>query len=157
MLNIRKMRLAVLVFSIVLLAGLTSAWAGGFWIEAQTPTSESAERGIVAVIHPEGCHQPSDAVFQGAAEGLVNGRRQTVRLKLSVNASGSVEVQQTWPKEGVWVLAITANYRGMTRSLLLPVGDSGEEFAKSQMRRAPTGGEIESALRELASGSRIGL
>ncbi len=134
---------------------VASAWAGGFWVETELPTPEAAAAGIVANIRPMGCHQPGNASFQGEARGIVDGKHQTLSLRFARTPDGLAQIQRNWPDKGVWVVAVTASYRGATHSLLMETNpDNPARIADGaplkQVRRAFTSGEIESALQDLA-------
>lgn len=141
----------VLCFSLLFAGGLaTAVWGGGFWLEAQTPDSPSSE-GTVASVFPIGCHEPAQATFSATAEGLINGHRKTVRLKEVRGQDGEFEIQRQWPTEGRWVLAVTASYRGQTRSVLIQVDpETGNPVLANQeqrkLRRSLTESDILAAL-----------
>lgn len=133
-----------------------SAWAGGFWVETGLPSAEAAKAGVVVNIRPMGCHQPANAIFQGEARGIVDGKHQTVGLRFARTSDGLAQIQRTWPEKGVWVLTVTASYRGATYGLLMETKpDNPAQIAdgapQKEARRAFTAGEIESALQDLAS------
>lgn len=135
---------------------VASAWAGGFWVETGLPSAEAAAAGIAANIRPMGCHKPANATFRGEARGIVDGKHQTVSLQFVRTSDGLAQIQRNWPEKGVWVLAVTASYRGATHGLLMETKpDNPARIAdgapQQQARRAFTSGEIESALQDLAS------
>ncbi len=104
------------------------ALAGGFQLSVEAPAvnSDPELKDAVLVLRTFGCHQPTDATLSGTAEGVVNGRRQSVPLELASTSKGVVKVRQQWPSEGTWVLAITGEYRGMTNSLMIELGPEGK-------------------------------
>ena len=139
------------------------ALAGGFWISVEAPGKTDASlTDAVVIVRPYGCHRPSDAMLSGTAEGLVNGRRQSVPLQFAATSKGVYAVRQQWPSQGVWVLAITGTYNGHTSSALVEIGadgrvqlatGNGKDSAARTVSRKFSAGEIEAALKALASKS----
>jgi hypothetical protein len=119
------------LLALCLLIGLAlapAAFAGGFQLSAEVPAANNDPelKDAVLVLRTFGCYQPTDAALSGTAEGIVNGRRQSVALELSPTSKGVVRVKQQWPSEGTWVLAITGSYRGMVNSLIVELGPGGK-------------------------------
>ena len=79
------------------------AFAGGppsFSFEAPPQGSNA-----VLVVHANACHMPTDAAVTARAEGIVNGQRKSIPLKLTPTGSiGVYAVSRQWPTEGAWVL-----------------------------------------------------
>ncbi|HKA22308.1 MAG TPA: hypothetical protein VKN18_28780 [Blastocatellia bacterium] len=118
----------VLLAGFVLLAGASTATAGGFYLSVETPGSpiEPQLKDVVLIARVSGCHQPADAKLSATAEGLVNGARKSVPLELRSIGSGVYGIKQQWPSEGTWVLALTGAYNGMTTSALVELGPNGK-------------------------------
>lgn len=112
----------------LLLAIYSPAFAGGFQLSVETPSSssDSQMKDVVLVARTYGCHQPADAKLSATAEGLVNGARKSVALELRSIGSGVYAIKQQWPSEGTWVLALTGAYNGMTSSVLVDLGPNGK-------------------------------
>jgi hypothetical protein len=138
------------------------ALAGGFWITVEAPPSPSNGefKEAVAVVRALGCHNPSDATMTATAEGLVNGRRQSLPIQLTATSKGVYAIRQQWPSQGVWVLAITGEYNGHTSSVLVEFGPNGKvqvTNGKGKGRSAEgiprkfSAGEIDAALKALAN------
>lgn len=138
------------------------ALAGGFWITVEAPPSPSNGefKEAVAVVRALGCHNPSDAAMSATAEGLVNGRRQSMPIRLTAMSKGVYAIKPQWPSQGVWVLAITGEYNGHTSSVLVELGSGGKvqvtngkgkgRFAEGIPRKF-SAGEIDAALNALAN------
>jgi len=124
---IRMSKLATLGGAL-LLAISSAAFAGGFQLSVETPStsSDAQMKDAVLIARTYGCHQPADARLTATAEGLVNGARKSVALELRSIGSGVYAIKQQWPSEGTWVLAITGAYNGMTSSVLVELGPSGK-------------------------------
>jgi hypothetical protein len=146
-----------LLAAIATLASVT--FAGGFQLEIQAPTSNDGEmKGAVLLIRTYGCHQPWDADVSATAEGVVNGKRQSVKVELTRTSQGVYAIKQQWPSKGAWVVAITGQYNGITSSALVEMGPNGtvritkENRVSSRIvQRKITTEEVESALKGLVS------
>ncbi|MBI3950696.1 MAG: hypothetical protein HY314_09610 [Acidobacteria bacterium] len=146
---------------VLVLVWVAVALGGGFQITVETPSSTDPElKGAVLVVRTFGCYQPTDAALSGTAEGLVNGRRQSMPIQLTPTSKGIYAIKQQWPAQGVWVLAITGTYRGLTSSALVELGPNGKVQAATGkgsglpvqiVSRKLSAGEIEAALKNLAS------
>lgn len=150
------MRTRVLVPAVALACVTTAVAGGGFWI-----TTYSARAPIAAgiadtavVVATEGCAGSAGATLTGTAEGLVNGKRQSVRLLLTPTSKpGVFAVKKQWPSEGVWALVLKAERGSMSTGALIEVRPDGEARmlrSKSVMPPAVSGAEIEAALHRLA-------
>ena len=118
-----------LVGTLFLVCAATAALAGGFWVTFYSPGAPAA-RGIpdtALVVAAEGCHNPADAKLEGTAEGMVDGKRQSVTLKFTPTSKpGVYAVKKQWPAEGNWVVSVSGTYLGRTmtkRVELLPGGE----------------------------------
>lgn len=91
-----------LVLALALGSAIT-AYAGGFWISTQNPTTvkDPAAKNAVVLVRVDGCHNPADAAVTATAEGLVNGQRRSIPLKLEpVSQPGTYAVAPQWPAGG---------------------------------------------------------
>ena len=151
--------------AIALLAGAPAAFAGGFQLSVETPNASSAGhlKDAALIVRTFGCHTPADAGITATAEGLVNGKRQSVKLDLEPSATGVYAIKKQWASEGSWVVNISGRYNGMTCSLLVELGPNGSvrpgtrlaegqpkgKYARAE-RRKFTATEIDSTLQSLA-------
>jgi hypothetical protein len=140
-----KLRFAMLAVALII-----PAFAGGFWITFGNPEAspEAKSKNAALIVKPTGCHNPQQALVTGTAEGLVNGKRQSIALKLiPLSDPGTYVVQKTWPSEGTWVLSFTAA-EGESRTGAIAVASNvgftrkGAQF----MPHAPTKDEVEAAI-----------
>ena len=137
----------------------TVSFAGGFYLEIQAPTSNQGEmKGAALLIRTYGCHQPWDADVSATAEGVVNGKRQSIKLELTRTSQGVYAVKKQWPSQGAWVVAITGQYNGITSSALVEMSQNGTVSITKENRvssrivqRKITTEEVESALKGLVS------
>jgi hypothetical protein len=154
---LRKTFTKALLCSLVLfiasaLAPLASA--GGFYVAVERPSKTDSEvKDAVLLVRAYGCHNPEDANLTATAEGIVNGKRQSIPVQLTKTSKGVFAIKQQWATSGVWVLNISGAYLGATRSLLVEVGANGKvhigDDNKVSSRKADrkfTTAEIDSAL-----------
>ena len=150
---------------IVVLALAPAALAGGFQLSVETPDASTAAqpKGAVLIVRTFGCHTPADAAITATAEGLVNGKRQSMNLELTPAATGVYAIRKQWASEGAWVVTVSGAYNGMTSSLLVELGPNGSvrpgtkitegqlkgKYARAE-RRKFTDKEIDSTLQALA-------
>ncbi len=104
---------------------------GGFYLELGSPSASSdlKAKGAVVLARFTGCHEPEKAVLTATAEGVVQGKRQTVVLQpVALSTPGLYAISRTWPAEGKWVLRLEGRYPavGVTSTLVKVTGDSFE-------------------------------
>ncbi len=104
------------------------------------------------VFRTEGCAEPAKAQISGTAEGIVNGARRSVVLKvMSTSKPGVYAVGQNWPAEGHWVVSLRGTCAGESAGAIVPIGPKGfiRESSKFFSRPA-TDAEIDASLKALA-------
>ncbi|HJQ68397.1 MAG TPA: hypothetical protein VKA70_05480 [Blastocatellia bacterium] len=145
---------------IAVMVWATTALAGGFQIAVEAPPQSDPElKNAALIVRTFGCNQPSDANVTATAEGLVAGARQSVKLDLVPTSKGVYAINQQWPAEGHWVVAITGLYAGHTSSALVKLGPGGKLEITNGVKkhktiqvvgRKLTSEEIDAALQSLA-------
>jgi hypothetical protein len=151
--------------ALALVAMSPAVLAGGFQLSVEAPNASSGahSKDAALIVRTFGCHTPADAAITATAEGLVSGKRQSLKLELAPDATGVYEIKKQWPSEGAWVVNISGAYNGMTCSLLVELGPNGSvrpdtkiaegeykgKYARAE-RRKFTAQEIDSALQALA-------
>lgn len=141
---------------------------GGFQLVVDLPPTTAAldtaaglDSETVVVIRTFGCREPAKAKITATAEGIVEGKRQTLPVRLEEMSKGVYAVKRQWPREGVWALNVTGQYLRHTSSVLVELGRDGavvvngydEYFGGLEVQRvsrAFEGAEIEAALRQYA-------
>lgn len=121
---------------------------------AVADTSAGKVKNAVLLVRPQLCANPASVRITATAEGMVNGARQTVPLKLiALPTPGVHAVQRQWP-DGRWVLHL----RGACpepkaeASTIVPLTGTGSAFSrpKTQVLREPaTPAQIEAALADV--------
>ena len=135
--------------NVTLFTGLLALplFGGGFWLEFGNPkaSTDPKAKDAVLLVRPLGCHNPTRAAVTGTAEGVVNGRRQSVPLHIvALSSPGVYAVKREWPVEGSWVLAFTATEGELATGAVVDIA-GGRRSVKSVMRK-PTPGDIAEAL-----------
>ncbi len=122
----RLLAAAVLVLS-ASAGSAAPAYAGPPWISIELPANplDPTTRGAFLLVHT---FHHDDAVAEaltGRAEGLVNGRRQTIALTFeSTSRSGVRALRKSWPDGGTWVLVLTTGQHGEATALV-GIGSDG--------------------------------
>src|SRR5688500_6284311 len=108
------------------------------------------------VVRALACDEPRDVRVTATAEGIVDGARQSLPLKLiALDAPAAYAVVRQWPARGVWVVNLTGTCPGRkaTAAAVVPIGKAGFRRESSQLlERAATATEIETALNALPRG-----
>lgn len=144
------LRLALAAFALAAFAhadGFT--FVIGSPVAAQGPAMKSAAFALRA----EGCTDPAKLQVSGTAEGLVNGMRRSVLLRIMPAARpGVYAIFQTWPPEGRWVANLKGTCGSASAGAVVPIGPQGfiRESSKFFPRPA-TDAEIEASLKTLAN------
>jgi hypothetical protein len=152
-----KASLCSLILCLALMLAPLAA-AGGFYVMVERPSKTDAElKGAVLLVRAFGCHNPEDANMTATAEGLINGKRQSIALQLTKTSKGVFAIKQQWPANGAWLLNISGAYLGVTRGVLvelnangkLPDSKDGQVTARNEQRKF-TAVEINDALQNLS-------
>jgi len=132
------------------------AIAGGFQLAVDTPRAgDERTKDAVLVVRTFGCHQPADAKLTAKAEGIVDGKRDSVTVDLTPTDTGVYAIKQQWPARGSWVIVITGNYNSMTSSLLIDVGPGGKVYADTRLAEGSQKGTHVRAARQEWTASQI--
>lgn len=150
---------AYLLAAVVTLASANAALAGGFQLNIEAPNASDAElKGAALLVRTYGCHQPWDAEVFATAEGVVDGKRQSIKVELTRTSRGVYAIKKQWSSKGVWVVAITGRYNGITSSALVEMGTNGtvritrdNRVASRIVQRSLTTDEIDAALNSLSN------
>ncbi|HEX6808656.1 MAG TPA: hypothetical protein VF118_11755 [Gemmatimonadaceae bacterium] len=131
------------------------------WLSVEYPVNpyDRANRDALLLVHAamrDGV--PTTRDLTGTAEGIVNGQRQSVALRLDPTAQpGVFAVRRQWPEQGAWMLEITLaksttalvslDRSGAVSSVNIPMSTgSGERFPRDVAAH-----EIDSTLSVIAS------
>jgi hypothetical protein len=135
--------------------------AGGFILEIGRPSAnaEAQAQHALLMVRSYACTHPEKTSITATAEGIVNGKRETIPLELTPLAnSGAYAIRQQWPAEGRWVIALSARNSafGWQPSAIVSVKGGSVDFAGvKHTSRAPTSEEIRTALNTPALAARL--
>ena len=110
---------------------------------------------VVLAVRAVVCQDLPNVKVTGTAEGLVNGKRETLPLSLAlVDPAGAVyAVQQQWPEQGAWVLHLKGSCSNpkAEASTLVAVSKGTFIREKSEVLREPaTREQVDAAVAALA-------
>jgi hypothetical protein len=144
------------VAACALAAFVKLALAAGFAFNIGSPVASQDFhfKSAAFVFRTEGCADPAKPRISGTAEGLVNGVRQSVPLKLMESSKpGVYAVIQNWPDGGEWVVALKGMCADANAGAIVPIGPNGFVRESSKFFPRPaTSAEIETSLKALAQG-----
>ncbi|MBV9761620.1 MAG: hypothetical protein JO340_13750 [Acidobacteriaceae bacterium] len=134
--------------------------AGGFVLQIGKPSTnqEALSRNAALVVRGYACAEAEKTKVSGTAEGIVDGARESIPLKLiPISGQGMYAVTQQWPSKGKWVLTFTmTNPRFGEQSAMLKVGGGAVNWTEiTRLSRAPTNAEVEAALQERAETAQV--
>jgi hypothetical protein len=149
-------KLVTTVFATAVVMALAApVLAGGFFVLLGNPeAAEARSHNAFATIKAAGCHQPEKASITATAIGVVDGRRQSVPLKLvPLSEPGMYAVARQWPAEGRWMLQFVATDQDRVTSTVVAVGPAGIERQTAKFRPGQPAPEDVAAL--LKSGTTV--
>jgi len=145
------------------LGAATPAHAGPPWISIELPANpiDPTTRGAFLLVHTFH-HQAAVAeALTGRAEGIVNGRRQSITLAFeNTSRTGVRALRKSWPDGGSWVLVLTTGEHGeatalvgigsdgAVRSIVVPSRTEGRHTIPTKVTQA----DVEAMLARLAAG-----
>jgi hypothetical protein len=145
------------VFPIAIaIVAAASLLAGGFAIEIAKPSAnpEALAKHAVLVARGYACTAPEKTAIEATAEGLVNGKRETVRLKLiPLSGPGMYALTRQWPAEGSWIITLVGanpNFKWQPSVIVQVDGETVDWARVTRLSHAPTKDEIETALNGMA-------
>jgi len=145
----------------IVLALMSWGWGADFSLAIGNPVAVTLPEGVVKkdigfAVRTENCADASKAQITGTAEGIVNGARRSVTLRVvPASTAGAFAISRDWPPQGAWVVNLTGHCGSSIASAIVPIGPNGflRESAKF-FPRAATAAEVESALKTLTGGAQ---
>jgi hypothetical protein len=136
---------------VVFLALAAQVFAGGFYLQLGNPDAspEARKLGAVLIVKATGCHDPATAQLLATAIGNVNGQRRTVPLEVKhLSEAGAFALVGNWPKEGKWVIHLTATNGEQFTNTLVAAGPDGLDrlHAKANLKKFEAA-DVEAMLR----------
>jgi len=143
----------------LLTAGVApAAVAQDFALQVGPPVAGNAQpaKASLLVVRPGGCADPASAQITATAEGIVDGARRSVPLKLSALPTPGVHaVPKDWASGGVWIVSLVGTCAGKTAGAIVSVVGPNAEYRREAVKHLPhpaTPTEIDASLRALTAG-----
>jgi len=132
---------------------ITPLWAGALLLEVGNPSAdpEALRNHAVLVARITACHSPAKTTVSATAEGVVNGTRQSIPLKvIALSTAGTFAITHEWPETGNWAIKMVATnpeYKDYATSVVVPVrGDSPQLAVAQHYFHAASDAEVSLAL-----------
>jgi hypothetical protein len=153
----RCSRILAIAFGATLAMAVAASAGTMFRLEigpAVAAGTDFKQKGAVLAVRALVCDDLDAVRVTGTAEGIVNGARQSMPLRLIpiATAPGVFVVQQQWPAQGQWVLHLagTCPASKAQASTIVPMRRAAFIREKTQVLREPaTRAQIDAALAEL--------
>ena len=126
-----------MLLSMIMAPAAAPLMAGGMYLTLARPEAspDPAAKGAVMLVRADGCQDPAKVEISAVAEGLVDGRRATVPLKLTRLANGQTHaVAPGWPAGGVWVVRLTGKLGAISVYTLVAMGPDGMDRASAKSK-----------------------
>ncbi|MGH9384206.1 MAG: hypothetical protein ACRD2N_07985 [Vicinamibacterales bacterium] len=145
------------------LAALLTAWgappamAQEFALQVGPPVAGNAQpaKASLLVVRPAGCADPARAEITATAEGIVNGARRSVPLKLSALPTPGVHaVPRDWPNLGLWIVNLVGSCAGKTAGAIISIAGPNAPYQREAVKYLPhpaTPSEIDASLKALTA------
>jgi hypothetical protein len=128
-------------------------FAGALVLEIGNPANnpEAKAKHAVLVARITACHSPEKTAIAATAEGLVDGSRRSIPLKIvPLSSPGTFAVPREWPERGVWavkMIATNPEYKNYATGVLVPVEKDSFRWAEvKHYFHAPSAGEVDAVL-----------
>lgn len=112
-------------------------------------------KSALLVVRPSGCADAASAEITATAEGIVNGARRRVPLKLSALPTPGVHaIPKDWLNGGVWILNLVGKCAGKTAGAIVSIVGPHAEYRREGVKYLPhraTLSEIDAALNALTA------
>jgi len=139
------------LLSLTLLAA--PLFAGALLLEVGNPSAnpEALAKHAVLVARITACHSPEKTTVTATAEGVVNGMRKSIPLKvIRLSTAGTFAVTHEWPEQGTWavkMIATNPDYKDYATSVVAPMEKDGVQLtAVKHYFHAATDAEVVASL-----------
>jgi hypothetical protein len=112
--------------------------AGALVLEVGNPASnpEALKNHAVLVARISACHSPGETTVAATAEGMVNGIRKSIPLKvIALSTAGTFAVAREWPEQGTWAIKLVATnpeYKNYATSVLVPIRSDSVQLSSAK-------------------------
>lgn len=147
--------------AVIALCAAMSLMAGGFALQLGKPSTnpEAQAKNAVLVVRGYACVAPEKTTVSASAEGIVNGKHQSIPLKLiPLSGESTYALTRQWPTEGKWVITLVeANPRFDLRlSAIVKIdGDAIDWAGITRFSKPPSTEQVEAALNATAVASKL--
>jgi hypothetical protein len=128
-------------------------FAGALLLEVGNPSAnpEALAKHAVLVARITACHSPEKTTITATAEGIVNGERKSIPLRvISLSTAGTFAVTREWPEQGIWAVKMVANnpdYKDYATSVVVPITkDAVQLSAVKHYSHVATDAEVAASL-----------
>jgi hypothetical protein len=138
-----------------------SLMAGGFALQLGKPSAnpEAQAKNAVLVVRGYACVAPEKTTISATAEGITNGKRESIPLKLiPLSGESTYAVTRQWPSDGKWVITLVeANPRFNSRpSVIVKVNADAVDWAGiTRFSEPPSTQQVEAALNTTSVASKL--
>ena len=125
------------------LAGAAPVHAGPPWISLEMPANphQASTRGAFFLVHTYHHGTPIQFPLSGTAEGILNGRRQSMKLEIvATDKPGVYAVRYSPATQGVWVLVVNMGEGNDGAGMMVTLGKQGQIAAVQVPSREAEGG-----------------
>jgi hypothetical protein len=154
-------RKGVVSATVIALAAAMSLIAGGFALQLGKPSAnpEAQAKNAVLAVRGYACFAPEKTSVSATAEGIVNGKRESIPLKLiPLSGESTYALTRQWPSGGRWVITVVeANPRFNSRpSAIVKVeGDAVDWAGITRFSDPPSAQQVEAALNTTSVASKL--
>lgn len=124
--KLKRLRLP-LVCAVLFAACAVAAQASEFFIRVESPSGwkNGGPKKPALVVRAYADGEATSARLTARAEGMVDGKRQSIELKTVPVANGIYAIEQQWPAKGDWIVAVSGRQQGITCSKIVELGPDG--------------------------------
>lgn len=146
---------------LIALAAAVSLVAGGFALQLGKPSAnpEAQAKNAVLVVRGYACAAPEKTTVSAMAEGVVNGKRESIPLKLiPLSGESTYALTRQWPSGGKWVITVVeANPRFNSRpsAIVKMDGDTVDWAGITRFTEPPSAQQVEAALNTTSVASKL--
>src|SRR5437660_1611696 len=101
--------------------------AGALLLQVGNASSnpEAVKNHAVLIASITACHSPEKTTVLATAEGVLNGVRHSIPLKvIPLSTAGTFAIAREWPDKGTWAVTMTAtnpDYKDYATSVVVPM------------------------------------
>jgi hypothetical protein len=139
-------------------------FSGALVLQVADPAAnpEAHAQHAVLVARITACKSPERTALTATAEGVIDGARRTIPLKvIPLSTSGTFAIMREWPERGTWAIKIIATnpeYKDYATSVLVPFENNFLRWAGTKHYfHEPTRAEIAAVLSGESGGPRASL